>query len=160
MPSKLHILSPRGCAYHSGDTSGKTYDSTGKVCPALTSEDRTLLAIVLSLCAFVLVVLAGIYVRQYIKGRITAKGSMLSTQHPPISVMIANQTRLHLALLHRTLIIAKALRPFTFPFYQPMVISFQHPRPLPANQSKSIFRPATAHSLLPLRRNLICILFL
>ncbi|KIR28309.1 hypothetical protein I307_03765 [Cryptococcus deuterogattii 99/473] len=89
MPSKLHILSRRGCAYHSGDTSGKTYDSTGKVCPALTSEDRTLLAIVLSLCAFVLVVLAGIYARQYIKERIAAKGSMLSTKRPPISVMSA-----------------------------------------------------------------------
>ncbi|OXG78997.1 hypothetical protein C348_04132 [Cryptococcus neoformans Gb118] len=89
MPSKLHILSRRGCAYHSGDTSGKTYDSTGKACSTLTSEDRILLAIVLSLCAFVLAVLAGIYARQYIKGRFGAKSSMLSTKRPPISVMSA-----------------------------------------------------------------------
>lgn len=39
--------------------------------------------------AFVLVILAGIYARQYIKGKFEAKASTLSTKRPPMSAMRA-----------------------------------------------------------------------
>ncbi|WWD21062.1 hypothetical protein CI109_105543 [Kwoniella shandongensis] len=62
-------LSKRGCAYHLGNTSGKTYDSNGKECALMTSADKLALGIVLSICGVVLIVLAGIYTRRWYKSR-------------------------------------------------------------------------------------------
>ncbi|KAK8843416.1 hypothetical protein IAR55_007073 [Kwoniella newhampshirensis] len=77
-------LSRRGCAYHLGNTSGKTYDSDGNVCAALAPDDKVALAVVLGVCGVVLVILAGIYTRRWYRAR--DKSSQAKMDRPMSSI--------------------------------------------------------------------------
>ncbi|WVQ81532.1 hypothetical protein IAT38_003656 [Cryptococcus sp. DSM 104549] len=79
MPPHWSIIK-RSCAYHSGDTSGKTYDSDGKVCAALSADDKLWLAIMLSLCGVALIILGGIYAHRWRKSRAQDKSFQTSTR--------------------------------------------------------------------------------
>ncbi|OCF31362.1 hypothetical protein I316_06967 [Kwoniella heveanensis BCC8398] len=81
-----HVLHRRACTYHDGDSSGKLYDSSGKVCETLSSQDKLFLAVALSLCGVVLLVLAGIYIRRFLKTRSRERANQLSAE-PAMSSM-------------------------------------------------------------------------
>ncbi|WVF65694.1 hypothetical protein IAT40_000425 [Kwoniella sp. CBS 6097] len=81
-----HVFQRRACTYHDGDSSGRLYDSSGKVCETLSSQDKLFLAVALSLCGVVLLVLAGIFARRSLRKRSRERASQLSAE-PAMSSM-------------------------------------------------------------------------
>ncbi|WVQ75438.1 hypothetical protein IAR50_005063 [Cryptococcus sp. DSM 104548] len=76
-------LSKRGCAYHSGDSSGTTYDSNGKACAKLTSGDKVAIAVVSGCIGVTLAILLAIYARRYFRSRSKEQASSsFATQRP------------------------------------------------------------------------------
>ncbi|WVQ93340.1 hypothetical protein IAU59_000408 [Kwoniella sp. CBS 9459] len=85
-PAMPHVFDRRACTYHDGDSSGRLYDSSGKVCETLSAQDRLFLAVALSLCGVVLLILGGIFVRRFLKTRARERASRLSAE-PAMSSM-------------------------------------------------------------------------
>ncbi|WRT68920.1 uncharacterized protein IL334_005902 [Kwoniella shivajii] len=79
-PQYLPGLTKRACAYHLTDKEGKLYDSDGNVCEALSADDRLFLAIAMSLCGLVLMILGGIYLRRLYKARARDRASQLAVE--------------------------------------------------------------------------------
>ncbi|ORY26277.1 hypothetical protein BCR39DRAFT_262765 [Naematelia encephala] len=63
----------RGCAYHLGDTNGGTYNSDGSKCSVISSEDKIYIAAAAAFCGIVLLGLAVVYIRKYLRSRQSAK---------------------------------------------------------------------------------------
>ncbi|WVW79194.1 hypothetical protein I302_101160 [Kwoniella bestiolae CBS 10118] len=80
------LFSRRACAYHITDSGGKLYDSDGRVCESLTADDKLFLGIALGICALVLLILGGIYLRKLYRSRAKDRASQLASE-PKISSM-------------------------------------------------------------------------
>ncbi|ODN74673.1 hypothetical protein L202_07009 [Cryptococcus amylolentus CBS 6039] len=86
-PSSLNYfsLAKRGCAYHSGDTSGTTYDSNGKACAKLSSGDKVAIAVVAGCIGVTIAILIAIYARRYFRSRSREQASPSFATERPMS---------------------------------------------------------------------------